>query len=263
MSVNIDRGTFLLLVGTLAVGGASGYVAAEKRVLPSVDKWRGRPPEIVMAPVAEPPRTPVDADAAPAVSAPPAPTAPVVAAPACDDSVATVGACPPPGLPTDEGGCGSFANLRCTELKQAMKPKVASAAVSCLNGLKASERCDAARVYLCGHLAFMNACAEGDSAHSVAAHDGGATGTSATSGTSGIASPGGKTDGGTLASNVGALCQSIIAGCGASPVAPSMAECRQLLSGMTEVGRERTRTCMKAHCFDRGLVGCEGVVVAN
>jgi hypothetical protein len=38
-----------------------------------------------------------------------------------------------------------------------------------------------------------------------------------------------------------------------------MAECRQLLSGMTDVGRERTRTCMKTHCFDRGLVGCEGV----
>jgi hypothetical protein len=29
---------------------------------------------------------------------------------------------------------------------------------------------------------------------------------------------------------------------------------------MTDTGRERTRACMKTHCFDRGLVGCEGVV---
>lgn len=261
--MNIDRGTFLLLVGTLAVGGASGYLAAEKRIFPSIDKWRGRPPEVVVVPVAEPTRTAVAVeDAAPPVSASPPPTAPAVAAPAapaCDDSVATVGACPPPGLPTDEGGCGSFANLRCAELKQAMKPKVAAAAVTCLNGLKPSERCDPARVYLCGHLALMNACPEGDPAHSVGAHDAGA----GAAGTGAVAAPGGKTDGGALASNVGDLCQTIIAGCGASPVAPSMTECRQLLSGMTEVGRERTRTCMKAHCFDRGLVGCEGVVVAK
>jgi hypothetical protein len=53
--------------------------------------------------------------------------------------------------------------------------------------------------------------------------------------------------------------QAIVDGCGTSPVAPSITECRQLLSGMTETGRERARACMKAHCFDRGLVGCEGV----
>jgi hypothetical protein len=216
--VNIDRGSFLMLVSTLGIGAVGGYVAAERHVFPELDRWRGHGPE----PKPEPPPAPV-ADAAPPVTAsapPPPPPAP--AAPACDDSVATVGECPPPGYPTIEGGCGSFANIRCGELKQAMKPKVASAAVACLNKLTPQERCDPARVYLCGHLAFMNACPERDA-------------------------------------DVDAKCQAIVDGCGASPIAPSMAECRQLLSGMTDVGRERTRTCMKTHCFDRGLVGCEGV----
>ena len=235
--MNIEKGTFLLLVSTLAIGATGGYVAAERHVFPELDRWRGRAPE----PVPEPPRLAPVADAAPPVTAAPAApplAAPAPSAPACDDSVATVGECPPPGYPTVEGGCGSFANIRCGELKQAMKPKVAAAAVVCLNKLTPQERCDPARVYLCGHLAFMNACPERD--------DAGANAIPA-------AAPAGG------AKSVAAICQAIVDGCGASPVAPSTTECRQLLSGMTDAGRERTRACMKAHCFDRGLVGCEGV----
>lgn len=251
--MHIDRGSFLILVSTLAIGGVGGYVASEKHLFPSIDKWRGNtPPE-----PAPPPVLPV-ADAAPAVSPPPPPPPPP-AVPACDDSVATVGACPPPGYPTVEGGCGSFANTRCNELKQAMKPKVAAAAVACLAKLTPQERCDPARVYLCGHLAFMNACPDDDGAGSTASADTGASALPSTnakprSGTST------KVAGGL---SVSATCQAIVDECGASPIAPSMTECRQLLSGMTDVGRERTRSCMKNHCFDRGLVGCEGVASAK
>ena len=240
--MNIDRGSFLILVSTLAIGAAGGYVTAEKRLLPAVDKWRGRPPEY-SAP--EPPKPTPVADAAPPAALPPPPPAPT-----CDDSAATVGECPPPGYPTVEGGCGSFANIRCSELKQSVKPKVAQAVVTCLNKLTTQERCDTARVTLCGHLALVNACPERD-----ADGDGGAS----------FGPPGGlnaSTPQGapTGAHAVGATCQAIIAGCGASPIAPSITECRQLLSGMNDTGRERTRACMKNHCFDRGLVGCEAVV---
>ena len=226
--MNIDRGSFLLLVSTLAIGATGGYVAAERHLFPELDRWRGRAPDPRPEPPSPPPPVAV-ADAAPppvtAASVPP----PAPAGPVCDDEVATVSECPPPGYPTVEGGCGSFANLRCGELKQAMKPKVASAAVTCVAKLTPQERCDPARVYLCGHLAFMNACPE-----PAAAIDAGAR-------------------------SVVSICQAIVEGCGASSIAPSTAECRQLLSGMTDVGRERTRACMKTHCFDRGLVGCEGV----
>lgn len=231
--MNIDRGSFLILVSTLAIGAAGGYVTAEKRLFPALDKWRGRPPE--NPPLPEPPRPPpVVADAAP----PPPPPPPPPAAPTCDDSFTTnaVGDCPPPGYPTIEGGCGSFANIRCGELKQSMKPKVAQTAVTCLNKLTPQERCDPMRVTLCAHLAFMNACPEREP----------------------------EADAGAApAGSAAAMCQTIIAGCGASPIAPSMTECRQLLSGMNATGRERTRACMKNHCFDRGLVGCEAVANAK
>jgi hypothetical protein len=249
--VNIERGTFLLLVSTLAIGATGGYVAAERHWFPELDRWRGRTPE----PTPEPPHPTAVADAAPLVAAAPTPvTAPVPAAPVCDDSVATVGECPPPGYPTVEGGCGSFANVRCGELKQAMKPKVAAAAVACLNKLTPQERCDPARVYLCGHLAFMNACPEREGANAGAGGN-----ANANAGANAMPAATTTTTAADGAKSVASICQAIVEGCGTSPVAPSMAECRQLLSGMTDYGRERTRTCMKTHCFDRGLVGCEGV----
>ena len=238
--MNIDRGSFLILVSTLAIGGASGYVVAEKRLFPALDRWRGRPPE----PSPEPPRPIVVADAAPPAATAPPPPPP--AAPACDDSVGVAEACPPPGYPTIEGGCGSFANTRCGELKQGMKPKVAQTAVACLNKLTPQERCDATRVTLCGHLAFMNACPERE-----AEIDAGAS-------TNANASAGAGAAAG--AHSVASTCQAIITACGTSSIAPALSECKQLLSGMTEAGRERTQSCMKKHCFDRGLIGCEAVV---
>jgi len=221
--MNIDRGTFLILVSTLAAGGAGGYVVAEKRVFPSLDRWVGRPPE----PVATPEPKPV-IDAGP-TTPPPPPPPPVPAGPVCDDSVGTPGDCPPPGYPTIEGGCGSFAATRCAEYKQGLKPRVAQLAVECLAKLTPHERCDHSRVTLCGHLALMNACPDPDPA--------------------GDAGP----------SPVATACQGIRDACGASPVSPSSVECRQLLSGMSEAGRDRTKACMKGHCFDRGLVGCEAL----
>ncbi len=235
-----------MLVSTLSVGAAGGYFVAEKRLVPALDTWLGRPPPT-------PPATPEPAPTADA--APPAPTAaPVASAPApppCDDGAGTVGDCPPPGFPTIEGGCGSFAHTRCNEFKQTMKPKVAAAAVGCLAKLTARERCDPARVYLCGHLALVNSCLEVESVDAGVTADAG-TGT------------GTGPDGGVKsARSANSVCQEIVASCGTSPIAPAMAECQQLLSGMTDVGRERTRACMKGHCFDRGLVGCEGVGAAK
>ena len=231
--MNVDRGSFLMLVTTLAAGGSVGYVASEKRVIPAVDKWVGRVPEPRTEPVAPPPPPPPSASTLP----PPAPPPPPAAGPVCDDSVATaaVGDCPGPGLPTVEGGCGSFASVRCNDLKTALKPKVAAAAVSCITKLNGQERCDPNRIQLCGHLSLMNACADVPPPHA------------ADAGPAAESTP------------VSKMCQGIIDGCGASPVAPSMPECRQLLSGMSDAGREKTKKCMATHCFDRGLVGCEAI----
>ncbi|MBX3185507.1 MAG: hypothetical protein KF819_00775 [Labilithrix sp.] len=226
--MHIDRGSFLMLVSTLSIGAVGGYVSAEKRLFPAIDKWRGRAPEPTAPPVAPEPPKPVAAVET-ADAAPPPPPAP--AAPACDDTTGSPGDCPPPGFPTFEGGCGSFAHTRCNEFKQAFKPKVAQAAVECLTKLTAAQRCDPVRVNLCGHLALTNACPEPESANG------------ADAGSSVVVS----------------TCQAIAQKCGASPIAPSPVECKQLLAGMTEKGRERTSACMKTHCFDRGLVGCEGV----
>ncbi len=237
--MNVDRNSFLMLVTTLAAGGAVGYVAAEKRVIPAVDGWVGRVPEPGTEPARPVPVASV-ASVAPSMSAPPPPP-PAPAAPTCDDTVATaVGECPGPGLPTIEGGCGSLATARCNELKQSLKPRVAAAAVDCIAKLNGAERCDANRIRLCGHLSLVNACPDTPSPAALAPDAAAAPASAATT-----------------------ICHGIIEACGASPIAPSMAECRQLLSGMTDTGREKTRTCMKAHCFDRGLIGCEAATAGK
>ena len=213
--MKVDPGTFFILVGTLAAGGVAGYAASSKRMIPALDNAFGRLPD-PPPPSVEPEPRPTIVDAAA-----PAPSAAVDAAPpepACDDSVGTVGECPPPGFPTKEGGCGSFAHTRCKEIVQTTKPRVAEAAVTCLNKLTPKERCDPNRVNLCGHLALMNACPEKEPL---------------------------------------AACESIETQCKTSPIPPSPVDCRQTLSGMNEVGRERVVSCMRAHCFDRGLLGCE------
>jgi hypothetical protein len=158
-----------------------------------------------------------DASVAPTV-------APTAQTPTCDDSVGEADPCPPMPGPTAEGGvsCGGAATTRCADFKQTMKPRVAQAAVACLNKLTAAERCDPKRIELCGHLALMNACED-------------------TSPTSTISS----------------ACEKIVQTCGASPLAPSPKECRLVMSGLREVGREAMLDCTKKHCFDKGVLGCE------
>ena len=97
-------------------------------------------------------------------------------------------------------------------------------------------------MHLCGHLALTNSCPDPQISASSASAD---------------ASVVQRKDPWS-ASRVGQICHEIIETCGASSVAPSNIECHQLLSGMNDAGRERTRACMKAHCFDRGLVGVRG-----
>ena len=211
-----------MFVTSLAVGGAGGYIASEKDLVPHLD---GKPPR-----GAAPPPPSATAEPAPAVAlsdaAPPAAPPVVDAGPTCDDSAGEPDPCPPPGLPTIEGGCGSFATVRCNDFKKTMKPRVAKAAIACLNKLNGAERCDPKRVDLCAHLALMNAC-----------EDMAPTSTA-------IAS-----------------CDSIARACASAPVEPSVLECRRSMAGLSEIGRDAMLDCAKKHCFDRGVLGCEAAAV--
>ncbi len=158
--------------------------------------------------------------------------APRPAAPPCDDTVGTPAACPGPGYSAEEGGCGILTMKRCNEFKQAFKPKVAERAVECVNALKPNERCDVTRLNLCGHLALVNACAPPDDV------------------VTDVAAPPGS---------VTASCQEMIRGCGGASLGPTMTDCRQTVAGMNDVGRAAMSSCMKSHCTDKGLLGCEGV----
>ena len=60
-----------------------------------------------------------------------------------------------------------------------------------------------------------------------------------------------------------AECEAIAAACGASPIAPSLVECRQTVAGLNPEGRTRLVSCMRAHCLDKGLVGCVAVPIAG
>jgi hypothetical protein len=211
--MQVDRTGYLMFITSFAIGGVGGYVASEKDMVPHLSP---RPASTPAAVTAEPMR----ADAGPAASAAPV-AAPVVdAGPACDDSSGEVDACPPIGLPTVEGGCGGYANTRCNDFKQTMKPRVAKAAVACLNKLNGSERCDPKRVDLCAHLALMSACEDN-------------------------------------APGVTQSCDAIAVVCKGAPIPPSIAECRRAMSGLKEVGRESMLDCTKKHCADKGVLGCE------
>jgi hypothetical protein len=170
----------------------------------------------------------------PLVTTEPVPSARPVAAPICDDMVGAPAACPAPGYPSEEGeGCGALPAKRCDDFKKAMKPRVAEHAVACLNALTAGQRCDPTRLSLCAHLALMSACPEPD------------------------APVGAST---TAVDDVGAHCQSVVEACGGSSFAPSTRDCRATLAGMSTLGRDHMVSCMKAHCADKGLVGCEAVL---
>lgn len=205
--MQVDRGGYLMFVTALAIGGAGGYVGSEADLIPHMRKPPPPPPPTPIASTPPPPPPVVS------VAAPP----PVVdAGPTCDDTngVGEPEACPPIGPPTIEGGCGSFTNDRCKDFKQTMKPRVAAAAIACLNKLTYAEKCDPKRVDLCAHVALMNACED-------------------------------KTP----------ACDQISKSCASA----SMLECRQALSGLREVGREAAADCMKKHCADKGILGCESL----
>ncbi|MEI9938276.1 MAG: hypothetical protein WDO69_13735 [Pseudomonadota bacterium] len=209
------------MAGTLAAGGVGGWLAHDAKTHRERIQF------------AEPPTT-----AVPLVASS-APSAVVVgervpAPPVCDDSVGTVEDCPAMG-PADEGVCTNFAAKRCSEFKSAFKPRVAQTAVACLKTLKGNAACDPARVNLCGHSALMAACPEP------------------------IPDPT-KTDATTAAvvSPVSSACDSIIRSCAGQPLVPTLADCRQTLSGMSDFGRASMVECMATHCGDKGLLGCEG-----
>jgi hypothetical protein len=217
----IDRGSFLLALATLGIGGAGGYVASQEGVLkPSV-----REPGVTER---QSPESTVQATVAAA--------APAATAPVCDDMTGAPGTCPAPGYPAEEGqGCGALASKRCEDFKQAMKPRVAEQAVACLNALTPGQKCDPARLNLCGHVALMNACSEADAPQATTA-----------------ATPAGRDE---LASR----CDGIVRGCGGAALAPSLRECRETLAGLNALGRDKMAACMSAHCSDKGLLGCEAV----
>ena len=209
----IEKSSFLLALGAFAAGGGGGYYAGDTGLL----------------------KTPLGAAEQQATSRTPAPPVPIPlappAAPLCDDMVGAPGTCPAPGYSSDEGGCEALPTRRCEDFKLAMKPRVAERAVACLNALNPAQRCDPARLSLCGHLALMNACSEDAPAVAVA--------------------PAGD--------DVGARCELIQQGCGATPLGATVRDCRATLEGMTAQGRDQMMTCMKTHCADKGLVGCEAV----
>ena len=181
--------------------------------------------------------TPVSTPVTP--SAAPVPSPPTVLVvehvtpvPACDDNAGVAEDCPVIG-PSDEGVC-NLAAKRCGEFKVALKPKVAQAAVACLRRLKGNELCDPARVNGCAHSALMAACP--DPLPPLVASEAGAT---------------------QMASLVTASCEGIVRGCAGEALCPTLADCRQTLSGMSDTGRANMMACMSTHCRDRGLLGCE------
>jgi hypothetical protein len=170
------------------------------------------------------------AEAQPSASSAPSPSAIPASRPTCDDMVGTPAACPAPGYSADEGGCGAFPAKRCEDFKQTMKPRVAEHAVACLNSLNPAQRCDPNRVNLCAHAALMSACTSLDSA---------------------------AANGASIDDDVEARCAAVAQACGAVSVAPTLRECRATLVGLSVLGRDRLVTCMRSHCSDKGLAGCE------
>ena len=226
----IDKSGFLLMAGVLAAGGAGGWLMRDSKAHhAAVDETPvvKTTPETTAQPV-----TVVDQPQA----------VPVAAAPICDDDTGAPADCPAVG-PADEGVCTNLAARRCSDFKSAFKPKVAEAAVACIRALKGSEGCDPARVNLCGHEALMAACPDQP----------------APSGTTPTAQNGSNSASVPTPSAVAQACDSILKSCSSASIRPTLADCRQTLSGMSEFGRANMMQCMAQHCGDKGLLGCEGV----
>ncbi len=222
----IEKSGFLLMAGTLAAGGIGGWVAHDAKTQRAQPIYGESTAPVTPVNTAINPGPSAALTIAPDHSPPP---------PVCDDNqnAGPIDDCPPMG-PADEGVCTNFAAKRCGEFKSAFKPKVAAAAVSCLKNLKGAV-CDPARVNLCGHSALMNACLEPEPDATKAD-------------TTAIPN-----------SPVAAACDAIVKGCAGTPVGPTLADCRQTLSGMTDFGRAGMVACMATHCADKGLLGCEAV----
>lgn len=216
----IEKSGFLLMAGTLAAGGVGGWLAHDAKTQRAHTSY------------AEPPHT-----AVPLVTPPPTVVATerIPAPPVCDDTAGSPGDCPAMG-PADEGVCTNFAAKRCAEFKTAFKPKVAQSAVACLKSLTGNAACDPSRVNLCGHSALMAACPEPTPDATKA-----------------------DTSTPTPPSPVVTACESIAKSCAGQPLGPTVADCRQTLSGMTDVGRASMVDCMSTHCADKGLLGCEAL----
>jgi hypothetical protein len=231
--MNIDKGSFFILVATLGAGGVGGYVASERHLIVPPPPPPPPPKETASAAAAPPP---------PASTPPPPPPKP---APTCDDQVGSPGTCPPPGWPAEEGGCGALPTKRCEEYKRAFKPRVAERAVACINALNATQRCDPNRLNLCGHAALMSACSIVDESPPPS---------SASAGGSALdAAP----------DEVTTTCNAILHGCEGVTLGPTMRDCRATLAGISVLGRDRMVACMKAHCNDKGLLFCEAQLDAN
>ena len=218
----IEKSGFLLMAGTLAAGGVGGWLAHDSKM--QHEHAAPPPPAMQVAPAA-PPASVVVVEHVP----PP---------PVCDDTTGTPGDCPAMG-PSDEG-VFNLAAKRCADFKAAFKPKVAAAAVSCLKSLKPGETSDPARVNLCGHTALMAACPDLPPPAPQAGADMG-----------NVPPP--------PPSAVSVACDNIVKSCASASVAPTPADCRQTLSGMTDAGRANMTECMATHCGDKGLLGCEAL----
>jgi len=214
--MRIDPSTFFILVGTIAASGAGGWVVHERL---------GRRFETPPPPIPNPPpqqSAPAAAKSAEPILAP--------ASPACDDSSGEATDCsrvprgPDPG---DEGTC-NLAAVRCIQYRDAFKPKIARAAIRCLERLKGNQICDPIAVNKCGHEALMTACPPGPGSGSDAAP-----------------------------SDLDKNCGEILGTCKEAVPGPTVADCTQTLSGMNDVGRRKMAACMKQHCDARGLYGCE------
>ena len=216
----IEKSGFLLMAGTLAAGGVGGWLVHDAKT--QREHLSYAQPPLAAAPIVT-------------ASAPVVEVATIPLPPMCDDSVGSAADCPAMG-PADEAVCSNFAAKRCAEYKTAFKPKVAQTAVACLKSLTGNAMCDASRVNLCGHAALMSACPE-------PAPDPSKAGTASA----------------TPPSAVVTACDSIIKGCAAQAMTPSLADCRQTLSGMSDAGRASMVECMATHCGDKGLLGCEAV----
>lgn len=222
------------MAGMLATGGVAGWLVNENDI--------GQPRRSVV--LAEPaPTLPVTARVEPSGVAVVDLEAPATT---CDDSIGAAEDCPSVG-PADEGLCGNRIAKRCADFKESLKPRVAQQAVACLNRLKGNERCDMERVNLCGHAALMAACPEAVEP---------ATGTYLASTSTKPASF--ALDRSTNApSPLAIACKSMSESCVQQPLSPTLADCRQTLTGMNDTGRKRTLACVASHCQDRGLLGCE------